>query len=39
MREGINMAKLISYRLQTSEDTREGLAAFTEKREPQWRGR
>ena len=39
VREGINMAKLISYRLQTSEDTREGLAAFTEKREPQWRGR
>lgn len=39
VREGISMAKLISYRLQTSEDTKEGLAAFQEKRSPRWRGR
>ncbi len=39
VREGINMAKLLSYRLQTSEDTREGLAAFSEKRKPTWQGR
>ncbi len=39
VREGISMAKLISYRLQTSEDTKEGLAAFQEKRKPHWRGR
>ncbi len=39
VREGINTAKLISYRLQTSEDTREGLAAFTEKRKPAWKAR
>ena len=39
VREGINMAKLISYRLQTSRDTQEGLAAFMEKRTPEWQGR
>ena len=39
VREGINMAKLISYRLQTSRDTQEGLAAFMEKRKPDWQGR
>ena len=39
VREGISMAKLISYRLQTSRDTQEGLAAFMEKRKPEWQGR
>ena len=39
VREGIAMAKLISYRLQTSRDTQEGLAAFMEKRKPEWQGR
>ena len=39
VREGIVNAKLISYRLQTSRDTQEGLAAFMEKRKPEWEGR
>ncbi|MFQ5896075.1 MAG: enoyl-CoA hydratase/isomerase family protein, partial [Nitrospinota bacterium] len=39
LREGIRMAKAISFKLQTSEDTREGLRAFREKREPRWQGR
>ncbi len=39
VREGINMAKLVSYRLQTSDDSREGLAASTEKRKASWNAR
>jgi enoyl-CoA hydratase/carnithine racemase len=37
--EGVRTARLIWERLKQSEDTKEGLAAFLEKRKPVWKAR
>lgn len=39
LREGIALEALIAQRLMGSEDTREGVSAFIEKRKPEWKAR